>query len=175
LLGFSQKLEIGHVPAEIIAKDPGNFFNTITVNKGSSHGIKPDMPVIALQDGFEGLVGKVAGVGLMTSEIIPIYDRNCFVAARLMNTRYEGLTSGQGNYSDFIKMRYVKKNARTEIQYGDLVITSGMNSIYPRGIYLGRIRNIAAKDYETSLELEVEPILDFSKLEYVFILQVESK
>lgn len=173
LLGFSNKLEIEHIPAEIIAKDPGNFFNTITLNKGSTHGVKPDMPVIALQDEFEGLVGKIVNVGLFTSELIPIYDRNCFVAARLQNTRYEGLVAGQGNSSGFLKMRYVKKISRTEIGYGDLVITSGMTSIYPRGIYIGRIRNISARDYETSLELELEPIIDFSKLEHVFILQAD--
>ena len=72
-------------------------------------------------------------------------------------------------------LKYVKKRARTEIRYGDLLITSGMSSIYPEGIYIGRVRTIGAKEYESTLALTVEPIIDFSKLEYVFVLRQENE
>ena len=170
-LGFSREIGINHIPAEIIGKDPGNVFNTIAINRGSRHGVKKDMPVIAFQEGFQGLVGKVVSTGLFSSQVIPLYDSTCYVAARLQKSRYEGLVSGMGGLHKNLIMRYVKKRARAEIKYGDLVITSGMNSIYPKGIYIGRVRAVWGKTYETSLELEVESIIDFSKLEYVFILE----
>jgi rod shape-determining protein MreC len=170
-LHFSSRLAIRHEPAEIIAKDPSNLFNTIVINKGSKHGIKRDMPVIAYQDGFHGLMGKIVNVGILSSEVLPLYDRSCSVAARLQESRYEGLITGQGNNSAYIQMRYVKKRARSEIKYGDLIITSGLSRIYPQGIYIGRVRSIAAKEYESTLTIDIEPIIDFTKIENVFVLK----
>ena len=171
-LGFSERIGYKHISAEIIGKDPGNFFDTITINRGRKDGVEYNMPVIAFQDGYQGLIGKVVHVGFQAAEILPIYDRSCYVAARLQSSRYEGLVSGDGR-GETVKMQYIKKYARNEIKSGDLVITSGMESIYPKGIYIGRVREIGGKEYDTSLILEIEPIIDFSRLEYVFVLGVE--
>jgi len=171
VLSFSQGLEYRNIPARIIGKDPQNYHSTITVNKGSTAGIRKTLPVVAVQDGHQGLVGKIAGVGLTASVVQPLYDPTSFVAARLLSSRYEGLVNGSGE--DSITMRYVKRYARSNIRYGDLVVTSGMNSLFPAGIYIGSVRTIHARDYDTSLELEIEPIIDFSRLEYVYILWSE--
>lgn len=174
-LGFSEKLGSTHIPAQIIAKDPGSIFNTIVIDKGRRHGITRNMPVIAYQDGFHGFVGKIINVGGLSSEVLPLYDANCKVAARMQKSRYEGLVTGNGSVKPTITMLYVKKHARNDIHYDDIVITSGMNSIYPRGIYLGRVKEIGAKEYDPSLEIEIEPIIDFSRVEYVFVLKTESE
>ena len=170
-LEFSSSLSFNKIPAEIIAKDPGNEFSTIVINKGSRHGVEKDMPVIAYQDGFQGLVGKIVETGMITSVVMPLHDESCYVAARLQETRYEGLVKGSGNPNKNIIMDYVKKRAKEEIQYGDLVTSSGMQSLYPEGIYIGRVRAMNAREWDSSLELEIEPIIDFSKLEYVFVLE----
>ena len=172
-LGFSETSRFRNIPAEVIGKDPGNTFNTIVINKGRADGIKRDMPVIALQDGYNGLVGKVVQVGELASMIIPIYDESAYVSARLQDSRYEGLISGSGYSDSILKMDYVKKIARERTKYGDFVITSGMNSIYPKGIYIGRVTAIEGKEWDTSLQLEIEPVVDFTKLEYVFVLVKE--
>ena len=112
LLGFSDTLKYSHLAAEVVGKDPENFFTTITINKGSMAGIKPGMPVVAIQNGIEGLVGKVSSTGVSSSLIMPIFDRSCFVAARLLSSRYEGLLNGGGT-SDNIVMRYVKNLLKT--------------------------------------------------------------
>ncbi len=172
-LGFSKTSIYKNIPAEVIGKDPGNTFNSIIVNKGSSSGLKRDMPVVALQDGYHGLVGKVGEVSRFSSIIIPIYNESAYVSSRLQDSRYEGLVSGSGYSNSLLRMDYVKKIAREEIRYGDFVITSGMKSIYPKGIYIGRVTAIEGKEWDTSLQLEIEPVVDFSKLEYVFILKRE--
>lgn len=169
-LGFSESVAYGHIPAEVIGKDPGNLFSSIVIDKGSRAGVRKDMPVVAFQNGFQGLVGKILVVSPNSSIVQPIVDPNCYVAARLQTTRYEGLVSGTGSASDQVIMNYVQKRARDEIKYGDLVITSGMSSIYPKGIYVGRVRSIVAKEWETSLELTLQPVVDFARLEYVFVL-----
>ncbi len=174
-LNFSTRLAVNHEPAEIIAKDPSNLFNTIVINKGSNHGIERNMPVIAYQNGFHGLIGKIVNVGALSSQVLPLYDRSCNIAAKIQKSRYEGLITGQGNSSPFIQMQYVKKRARSDIGYGNLVITSGLSRIYPQGIYIGRVRSISAKEYESTLQIDIEPIIDFSKLEHVFVLKSGGK
>jgi rod shape-determining protein MreC len=172
-LEFSERVALSHEPAEIIARDPSNLFNTIVINKGKKHGVGRNMPVIAYQDGFHGLIGKTVNVGITTSEVLPLFDKSCNVAGRLQDSRYEGLIMGNGEPRNLLTMKYLQKSARSEVTYGDLVVTSGMSSIYPKGIYVGRVRSIQAKEYESSLEMSVEPIIDFSKLEYVFVLKTE--
>jgi len=166
-------LPADRISAEVIAKDHDNLFSTITVNKGSRHGVRRDMPVVAYQGDLEGLVGKVVAVSAGSAQILPLYDPQCQVSARLERSRYEGLINGQGQDRQNILMRYVKKIAVDSIEYGDLVVTAGLGGLYPKGINVGRIRDILARGYETSLLLEIEPIIDFSRLEYVYILQLE--
>jgi rod shape-determining protein MreC len=70
-------------------------------------------------------------------------------------------------------MNYVKKIAKNKVTYGDLVVTSGLGGLYPKGINVGRIRDITAPTYQTSLVLQVQPIIDFDRLEYLFLLGPE--
>lgn len=171
LLKFSEESRTENIPAKIIGKDPENIFSTIIINKGFGDGIRRNMPVMAFADGMYGLVGKVVEVGLNSAIILPIYDSSCFVAARLQDSRYEGLISGSGISTNEVYMEFVTKKAKEEIEFSDLVITSGMKSIYPPNIYIGRVRKIQSKDYEDSLKLYVEPVINFSKLEYVFVVK----
>ncbi len=170
-LGLVQNLPQGRIAAEVIAEAHDNLFSTITVNKGSRDGVKRDMPVAAYQGDMEGLVGKVVAVGAGASQILPLYDPQCQVSARLQRSRFEGLIAGQGKDNPNLILRYVKKIASESMEYGDVVVTAGLGGLYPKEINIGRIRNILARGYETSLLIEIEPIIDFSRLEYVYILQ----
>jgi rod shape-determining protein MreC len=174
-LGFAQRLPFRYIPAQVIARDPSNQFSTITVNRGRMHGMREGMPVIAFQGGLQGLVGRVVLVALGTSIVQPITDPNSYVAARLQSSRFDGLVAGDQGGSDRLTMSYVKKLAVNEVQYGELVISSGMGQLFPEGIHIGRVREMSAKGYEASLELEVEPIVDFSRLEYVYIIDTEQR
>lgn len=171
-LGFSESLGTVNIPAEIIGRDPNSLYSGITINRGALHGVKKNMPVISFQGNNTGLVGKVVQVGRSTSLIMPIYDYQCFVSSRLETSRYDGLVNGQGRADLPLVMKYVKKRAREEIKAGDRVVTSGENYNYPKDVSIGFISRIRGLDYETSLELDVEPVIDFSRLENVFVLDV---
>ena len=171
LLGYTKELSYSHVPAQIIAKDPSAYFLSFTIDKGTKDGIRADMPVIAYQNGFQGIVGKVMESGPATSRVLPVISANCYIATRLQSSMYEGLVQGGGGISVPMVMRYVVKTAKEDIQFGDLIETSGMDSIYPSGIFIGRVRSIGSKDWEPDLELSIEPIIDFSRLQYVIVLQ----
>ncbi len=172
-LSFSRSLLFRHLPAEVVARDPGNDFSTLVVNKGRHAGVKVGMPVVAFQNGLQGLVGKVVEVGLATSIVKPITDPTSYVAARLQDSRYDGLVSGRQLHADRLLMSFVSKLAVNDVQYGELAITSGMGRLFPKGIAIGRVRQMEARSYEASLELEIQPIIDFSRLEYVFLLASE--
>jgi rod shape-determining protein MreC len=171
-IDLSQNLAVKRIAAEVIAKNHDNLFSTITLNKGSRQGVKRDMPVVAFQAEMEGLVGKVVSVSAGSCQVLPLYDPLCQLSARIEISRFEGLVSGQGEDKPTLLMRYVKKIAIDTFEYGDLIVTAGLGGVYPKGINIGRVRDIQARNYETSLELEVEPVIDFSRLEYVFILDV---
>lgn len=170
LLGFTTQYPGALSTARIIGKDPENLHSTFIVDKGSRDGIRKNQAVIAYQDGISALVGRVLEVSRLSSLIIPVYDSSSHIAIRLERTRYDGLVSGTGSRDAPLLAQYVKKRAEAEIQYGDIIITSGLQSIYPAGIVVGRVTKIKSVDYLTSLELEVEPTLDFGRLEYVFIV-----
>lgn len=170
LLGFSKTLSFEHVAAEVIGRDPGNAFASFVIDKGTSDGVYRDMPVVAYQNGLRALVGKVRRAGPVSALVLPLFDVSCHVSGRLQDERYSGLVSGRGEPLGNLLMTAVPKSARDSLKVGDLVTTSGLSTIYPKGIYIGRIREIGAKAWEASLQLELEPIVDFSRLEYVFIL-----
>jgi rod shape-determining protein MreC len=173
-LGFAETISFRHIPAQIIGRDPDNLFSAMVINKGKREGIKNDMPVIAYQNGVQALTGKVIQAGQFESLVIPVYDVSFYAAARLANSRYEGLVEGQGNPETPLLMRAIPKRARDEITYGDLIISSGMGGVYPPGIVIGRVSAILYQEYETSLAVELESALDFSRLEYVFVIEVKN-
>ncbi len=175
LLGYSQTLTLRNIPAEIIGHDPNNLYSGITINRGAKHGIRKDMPVIAFQGNESALVGKIAQVGRLTSLVMPIYDYQCYVSGRLETSRYDGLVNGQGSPDEPVVMKYVKKRAKDEIYVGERVVTSGENLHYPKNALIGFVSKIRGLDYETSIELDVEPAIDFSRLENVFVLDMDSE
>lgn len=171
-LGLSESLDKQNFPAYIIGRDPNATYSAITISKGSKDGIRKNMPVIALQRGNVGLVGKVIEVGRHTSLVMPIYDYQCYVSARIQSTRDIGIVNGNGTDTQSLSMNYIKKRVLDELQYGDIIVTSGENGNYERDIPIGSISKITVLDYDSSLEIEVTPVIDFSRLEAVIVMNM---
>ncbi len=169
-LDFSVSLDEKNIPAQIISRDLDNAFSYLTIDKGSINGIKKNMPVIAYQNGNQGLVGKVIQVGTFTSQIMPVYNTNNIVSARIQNTRDLGLVNGLGSQDQPLLMQYIRKRVLEELSYGDVVVTSGENDNYMRDIPIGSISKITVLDYNSSLNIELTPIIDFSRLETVIVV-----
>ena len=158
-LDFAVSLDEKNIPAQIIARDLDNAFTYLTIDKGSVNGIRKNMPVIAFQNGNQGLVGKVVQVGTFTSQIMPIYNINNIVSARIQNTRDLGLVNGLGSQDQPLLMQYIRKSVVDELSYGDIVVTSGENDNYMRDIAIGTITKITTLDYNSSLNIELVPII----------------
>lgn len=169
-LGFAVSLDEKNIPAQIISRDLDNAFSYLTIDKGSVNGIRKNMPVVAFQNGNQGLVGKVIQVGTFTSQIMPVYNINNIVSARIQNTRDLGLVNGLGSQEQPLMMQYIRKRVVDELSFGDIVVTSGENDNYMRDIPIGSISKITVLDYNSSLNIELTPIIDFSRLETVIVV-----
>lgn len=169
-LDFAVSIDEKNIPAQIISRDLDNAFSYLTIDKGSVNGIRKNMPVIAFQNGNQGLVGKVIQVGTFTSQIMPVYNINNIVSARIQNTRDLGLINGLGGQDQPLQLQYIRKRVVDELHFGDVVVTSGENDNYMRDIPIGSITKITVLDYNSSLNIELTPIIDFSRLETVIVV-----
>lgn len=174
-LGFANNIRSILASAQIVAKDPNLLYSTLVIDKGNGDGIVKDLAVTAFQGGTEGLVGKVLSTLEGTSSVLPIYSQRFYVSARFSRTRTEGLVNGTGDMLNLLEMRYVSKLNASEIQVGDLVVTSGLDSIYPPDVAIGRVKQVSLPEYSSSAIISLEPVIDFSKLEYLFVVGTASR
>lgn len=173
-LGFARALRYRRIPAQISGRNPDNLFSAIVINKGSFSGVANNMAVVAWQDGIQALVGKVIQTGAFESLVMPIFDINSNVSARFSASRFEGIVEGQGSSENPLLMRFVPRRARSDINIGDIIISSGMGGVFPANVNIGRVSAVSILEYENTLEIDIIPVIDFSRLEYVFVVESES-
>lgn len=161
---FSQFEPIG---ANIIAKDPGNWFNTFKIDRGSNDGITVNSPVI----NEDGLVGRVATCYPFSSQVIALIDADTTVSAKITRTRDPVRVRGDLSLKDegLCIMDYISPD--TDVQVGDTVETSGIGGIYPKGIMIGTIVEIREVNSEIDRYALIKPAVDFRRLEEVLILK----
>ena len=168
LIGIQSDMEYETVIAEIVAKSPQNYYKTLIVNRGKNSGIEKWMPVVAYQNETRCVVGKVIDVQQFSARIQPLIDQSSYIGVMLMESRYSGILQGQSLVSDNCLLQYVDR--RAEISYGDLVITSGMGGVFPKGIIIGEIVSVSKKQYGVFQEAIVKPVVDYGRLEEVYII-----
>lgn len=182
LLSLSPAKELPLEPAEVISQDPDNWFRTIILNKGRSHGIEPYMPVLAYQvssSGAEnqetpkelftfGVVGKVIQVNHFSSRVLPITDSYSRLGILLRKTGHWALLVGRSPSAENPVLEYLSLGVF--LNPGDEIITSGGDGIFPKGLPVGVVGNRIER-LGSFQRAEVIPFVDFSRLDYVFILK----
>lgn len=168
LIGIQSTMEYDTVIAEVVAKSPQNFYKTIIVNRGRLDGIERYMPVVAYQKDQKCVVGKILDVQRGSSRIQPLIEQTSYTAAMLKDSRYSGLLQGQSPVSDTCLLQYVDR--RADIQFGDIVVTSGMGGVYPKGIVIGEVVSVTKERYGIFQEAMVQPLVDLGRLEEVYII-----
>lgn len=166
LLQFGSNIPYRKVLAQIVAWDSSSDFKVIRVNKGTKDGIKLQSTVVTA----EGLVGYVYRLTEHFADILTIMDSNNRIDALIHRIRAHGIVEGLGQGK--CQMKYV---TRTEpIILNDIVITSGLGNVYPKGIKVGHVSKIEKESYGIVQFLEVTPAVDFSKIEEVVVLVSEN-
>jgi len=176
VLGFTRDLSYKNVPAKVIAKDPNNVFNTVTLNKGESDGVKKNMPVLAIQNGRYVLAGKIYETSNKYSIVLPIFNMDNYVSVKLNKSKYQGLLSSYKNLFNTMQMNIYYEDILEEELKNFLnqdVLTSNLSSLYQDSLYIGKVID-SIKNSNDEIELKVKIDLNFSSLEYLYVI-VEDK
>ncbi len=153
------------IPALVINNSVNRPFNYITLNKGSRHGIKPDMGIVSTK----GIVGVVAQVSESYAMGLSLLNRRWSVSAKLEKSGYFGSLVWQDN--DYRIASLTEIPLHVDISEGDTVVTSGYSSIFPEGILVGTISDFSQPDGENYYDIEVKLAVDFKSLSYVEVIE----
>ncbi len=166
LLDFKEKSQYQMVTASVIARDPSIWFDTITVNRGSTSGIELNMPVATPG----GIVGRVVGVGPWSSQVMLITDERAAAGAvvgQLGQSNALGSVRGLGD-NGLLEMRYV--SGLEEVAAGDYVVTTGQDGIYPPGLNVGTVVEIKKGSATVAHVIHIKPGARLNALGEVAVL-----
>lgn len=162
LLRFQNEVPYRAVPARVVGRDPTQWFRGITIDKGSSDGLKLNMPVVT----HEGLVGKISALSATMAQVNLIVDYGSRAGGILQESREVGILTGEGTMG--CRILYISRNA--SIGKGETVLTSGVGSLYPKGLVIGKVRAASPEKGGLYQTAQIEPAVDFGKLEEVLVL-----
>jgi rod shape-determining protein MreC len=169
-LGLREILPLRTLAAEVVARDGLPFYRVLTVDRGSEHGVRLEAPVISPT----GVVGRVIDVHPRAARVQLLLDAQSGVAVLIERTRASGVASGRGLPQDEpqpdLEVRYI--SALADVQVGDVVVTSGLDRIFPNGLAVGRVRGVGPGG-GLFKDVRVEPSARFDLLEEVLIVLEE--
>jgi len=167
LLSLRDRLPLTTLTGEIIGREGGGWARSLTVNRGRTDGIAQQMPAIVP----EGLVGRVAQVRMSASVVQLLNDPTSTVGAVVQRTRTAGLIEGEP--SGGLRFKFMARDG-ADVTPGDLIVTSGVGTLFPKGIPVGRITAIEDKGSALFHFAVVAPAVDFARVEEVLLLTGQS-
>jgi rod shape-determining protein MreC len=161
LLDLRDRSKLKTTAAEIIASSASPDFRTLTIDKGTRDGLRPDMAVIAPA----GVVGRLVIPSARSAKVQLLVDRNAAAGALVERSRAQGVVKGIGE--NHLQLEFVSEAA--DVAVGDLVVTSGIEGIFPKGFTIGRV-DAVEKTGPAYKRITVMPAVDFSALEEVLVV-----
>lgn len=165
LLDFQKNTKMDLIPAQVIGRDLVPDHETITINKGTRHGLVSGQAVLTVS----GAVGYIFKPQLFTSHVMLITDRYSVVDALIQKTRAHGIVEGKSSKKDSCVLQYVERTE--DVKPGDLIVTGGLDNIFPKGFPLGVVNSVERKTKSASLVIDIKPVVDANKVEEVFIVK----
>lgn len=162
LLRFKNQNTYSLLMASVIGRDISNWYRTVKIDKGARDGVAVEMGVIVPM----GVVGRVIETSRTTSRVLLLTDRNSAVAGRVQRTRDEALV--QGTERGLARLQYLSLLAKAK--EGDLVLTSGLAGVFPKGLWIGSIGTVMKEEHSLFQQAELRPRVDFSRLEEVLVI-----
>mgnify|MGYP002569859401 FL=1 len=149
LLGLQSTYNLESTAARIIGESSDAWSRTVTIDKGSSDGFAINMPVC----NSAGVIGQIIEVSANTSTVRLITDENSGVSAMVQSTRAQGILQGQPDGT--LRLEYVTTDA--DVQEGDIIVTSGIGGVYPKGLPLGTVSTVVREENATYYTITVTP------------------
>ena len=160
LLKLREGTKLDTVAAAVIAGSASPDFRTLTIDKGSADGLRPDMAVIAPA----GVVGRIITPTARAAKVQLLIDRNAAAGAIVERSRAQGVVEGTGGT---LQLNYVSGTA--DVQSGDVVSSSGIDGIYPKGFVIGQIESVERVAGAFGA-IVIRPAVDFSSIEAVLVV-----
>jgi rod shape-determining protein MreC len=154
--------------AMVIGSGADPEFRTITIDKGTQDGLRPNMAVMSPA----GIVGRVLMPTARAAKVQLIIDRDAAAGVMIERSRVNGVVEGLGSGEELgfkagmISLNYVPSSA--DVKRGDRVVTSGIDGIYPKGLPVGEIQSVERPGGEW--RIRVKPTVDFAALEAVLVV-----
>lgn len=162
LLGFKENTKMELLTAKVIGKDLLIDHTTLTINRGTHHGVKEFMAVITIG----GVVGYVIQPQTFTSQILLLTDRYASIDAIVQRSRARGIVEGLNKNT--CQLNYLERD--DDVKVGDKIVTSGLNNIFPKGFAVGTVTNVEKSQYDISQEVTIKPAINPFTLEEVFVV-----
>ena len=151
--------------AKVINNSVNKQFNYITLNKGSRHGIKPDMGIIDAS----GVVGVITNVSPNYSTGLSLLNKRFSISAQINKNKYAGSLMWDGEHYNTADLKEIPFNV--EVSVGDTVVTSSHSGIFPEGIMIGTIIKRDVSSGTNFYNIKVELSTSFKTLKYVEVVQ----
>lgn len=164
MLEFKDRSSVSLKSAEVIGNSPSTGLSGIIVNIGADDNVKFNQPVIT----SEGVVGRVYRVGATSTIVQLLTDPNLGVAGKLMSSGENGILHSAGRGL----LQFHGLPISVKISIGDTVVTSGLGGAYPRGLYLGVVKDYFPSSNEWLWDIDIIPSVNFINIEEVFIVQI---
>lgn len=162
LLSITDNYKYNFISARVIGREQAALSRVVLINKGSSDGLRAGMPVVAPP----GLIGRLVDVSWHVSRVALFIDENSNIDAIVQRNRTQGIISGAGSRGMIFK--YISKTQ--DVKEGDIIVSSGMGGVFPKGMLIGQVIGVDRKDAGLFLKINVAPYTDLSKLEEILIL-----
>jgi len=166
LFGWQQQSPWKLKLANVVMRDPANWWRTVQIDLGSRDGLRENLPVLTA----EGLVGRVSSVGLTRSQVVLMGDPNCHVSALVENPAHDmGIVSASGPLdTSLVDLTYLSGSA--SLKPGQNVITSGLGGVFPKGIPIGQVVDSRPVEFGLYTEARVKLSANLGALEQVWVL-----
>lgn len=166
LLGTQQRLPVKSVMSEILYDARDQFARKVIMDRGAQHGIATGQPVID----DAGIVGQVTRVFPFTSEVTLLTDKDQAIPVQVLRSGLRSVAYGRGQ-SGFLDLRFMSSNA--DIQKGDLLVTSGLDGVYPAGLSVAKVVQVEAKSADVFAHIICEPVAGIDRHTQLLILLVD--
>ena len=161
----SQLAGIHRIPAQVVSNSIRDRENYITINRGLADGVQNEMGVVC----GTGVVGIVYQAGQHYSLVLPVLNSRSSISCRLHDTEYFGYMKWNGGSPLLAFIDDIPRHAK--IKVGEMVETSGFSSVFPAGIFVGKVRRILNSDDGLSYKLEIGLSTDFARLRNVSVIE----
>ncbi|WP_339329780.1 rod shape-determining protein MreC [Aeromonas hydrophila] len=168
LLGSPVHKESRKMVAELLSVDSDPFSHQVLINKGALDGVYNGQPVINDQ----GVIGQVLHVGSTTSRVLLITDSSHGIPVRVLRNDLRAIASGSGEL-DKLELRNLPRN--TDVQVGDLLVTSGLGGRFPEGYPVATVTRSDYVEGKPFAQVEAKPLVALDRLRYLLLLWTDKK